>query len=289
MKELEAELGASLFERHGRGISLTDAGALLQERATGILRLAGAVKEEIAASASEPAGDLVVALPAAFRLLITSRLLAEYNRLHPKVRLRVLELTTVGRQEAVLAGRADIAVTTTVDPEEGLVLKPLVNEALCIVGPPDRMFRASRAESLQDIAALPLVQNCRPNAMRLIVDKAMSRAGLESQTAMEVDALSVMIDLAAAGPYCAAAPYSAVQHHVEAQRVSAAPIVGLTITWQVVAASGRPMSVAARMFETMLIAQCAAAIQQRKWRTGKLIHRIERTAVRDRRAAEVST
>lgn len=272
IRELEAELGASLFERHGRGVTLTEAGTLLHERATGILRLAGAAKEEIAAHTREPSGDLAVALPAAYRVLITAKLLANYNRLYPKVRLRVLELTTVGRQEAVVAGRADLAVITSVDPDEGLVVRPLVNEALFIVGAPERGLRASRSECLKDIAKLPLVQNTRPNGMRLILEKAISRAGFENHTVMEVDAIGMMIDLAAAGPYCAVAPFSAIQNHVEAQRVSAAPIAGLAITWQVVAASDRPISVAARAFEEMLVFECRTAIHLGKWKTGKLIY-----------------
>lgn len=269
IKELEDELGAALFERHIHGLSLTDAGRVLHERATGILRAAAAVKDEIAATLSEPAGGLVVALPAAFRRLITSTLVCEYRRRYPKVRLCVLELTTVERQEAVMEGHADLAVTTTVDPEEGLTLRPLVNEALCIVAPPRRRFELSRTEPLESIARLSLVQNRRPNAMRLILDAALSRAGLSSHTEIEVDALDMMIELVVAGPYCIVAPYSSIHDYIETRRISAAPIAGLRVTWQIVVSSRRPISVAVRRFEEMLVSKCKALIETRKWETAQ--------------------
>lgn len=269
IKELEAELGAPLFERHIHGLSLTDAGKILCERAIGILGAAAAVKDEIAVTLTEPAGDLVVALPAAFRSLITAQLICEYRRRYPKVRMCVLELTTVERQEAVMEGHADLAVTTTMDPEEGLALRPLANEALFIVGPPARQFKVAHAESLESIARLPLVQNTRPNAMRLILETAFSRAGLSSRTAIEVDALDMMTELAVAGSYCFVAPYSSIQHHIETGKISAAPIAGLRITWQIVVSSRRPVSLAVRRFEEMLVSKCKMLIDTHKWETGQ--------------------
>src|SRR5690606_42014205 len=51
LARLEAETGARLIQRAGRGIRLTEAGRLLAERASGIIGRLGAAAEELAAPA----------------------------------------------------------------------------------------------------------------------------------------------------------------------------------------------------------------------------------------------
>src|SRR5690349_5012181 len=63
MQILEAELGVRLFERLPRGIRLTDAGVRLQQRATALLRQADELRGELRATALEPVGDVVFAVP----------------------------------------------------------------------------------------------------------------------------------------------------------------------------------------------------------------------------------
>lgn len=271
IKELESEMGVALLERHGRGVSLTEAGHHLLERASGLLRLASSIKEEVVARASEPAGSLVVAMPAAFRSMVTSELVGHFKATHPQVKLGVLELTSAGRQEAVLTGKADMAVITSVDPEEGLVLHPLINESLFLVGARERALDTGKAVTLSYLKGLPLIQNSKPNGLRLILEKALVLQGLSADTRIEVDTLGVMIDLVAAGPYFTVLPYSAIHNEVRSGRVTAAPIKGAAITWQVVSATGRPQTAASRLFEGQLRSRSVQLVRTGTWKTGKAL------------------
>lgn len=272
IKELEVELGAVLLERHVRGLEVTDAGKVLYRRATKILELANSVKEEIAAVMTEPAGDLVVALPASFRNLITEKIIYEYKHLYPKVRLCVLELTTTERRDAVMEGYANLGITTTMDPEEGLRATPLVNESLFVAGSRERGFELSSPEPLEKIARLPLIQNTQPNAMRIIVDAAFARAGLQSRADIEVDAIDMMIDLASRGDYCIIAPYSAIHSHVYKNTITASPVVTLSVTWQVIVSKNSYTSLSTRIFEKMLVNECRKLIVEGTWKTGKMLY-----------------
>lgn len=272
IKELEVELGAALVERHVRGLEMTDAGKVLYGRATKILELANSVKEEIAAVMTEPAGDLVVAMPASFRSLITEKIIYEYKSLYPKVRLCILELTTTERRDAVMEGYANLGITTTMDPQEGLRTRPLVNEALFVAGSRSHGFSLSSPESLEKIASLPLIQNTQPNAMRIIVDAAFARAGLQSRADIEVDAIDMMIDLASKGHYCIIAPYSAIHRHLNRNTITAAPVTNLSVTWQAVVSGSSYVSLSTKIFEKMLVNECRNLIMQGVWKTGKMLY-----------------
>src|SRR3954462_2091383 len=91
IRRLESELGVQLFDRHSRGVELTDAGELFLERARTAL---------VAADAARSAGhDLEEGLVGSVRLGIvtgvdwpgTSALLAHFGRERPAVELTVVE------------------------------------------------------------------------------------------------------------------------------------------------------------------------------------------------------
>ena len=91
IRRLEAELGVQLFERHTRGVDLTDAGALLLERARTALAAADAARST--------GHDLEQGLVGSVRLGIvtgvqwpgTSSLLGHFGRERPAVELTVVE------------------------------------------------------------------------------------------------------------------------------------------------------------------------------------------------------
>ncbi|MBY6059797.1 LysR substrate-binding domain-containing protein [Leisingera daeponensis] len=153
-----------------------------------------------------------------------------------------------------------------------LHVTPLVNEGLFIAGSRKRGFSISHPEKLERVSELPLIQNTHPNAMRIIVDAALSRAGLQSRTEIEVDALDMMIELASRGDYCIIAPYTAIHGHVQDGTLSAAPVENLRVNWQVVTSNSRPVSVAARVFNDMLAARCHALVRSKMWKTGKFLY-----------------
>ena len=54
---LEEELGVSLFERTARGMTLTDAGVLLRQRATSVVKDVASIKEDVGAQGAEAFGE----------------------------------------------------------------------------------------------------------------------------------------------------------------------------------------------------------------------------------------
>ena len=91
IRRLEAELGVRLFERHTRGVDLTQAGALFLERARTVLAAADAAGATGSDLKGGVAGTLRVGLATPARWNRTGALLERFTRERDGVELTVLE------------------------------------------------------------------------------------------------------------------------------------------------------------------------------------------------------
>ncbi|NBE96657.1 LysR family transcriptional regulator [Nonomuraea sp. KC401] len=110
LARLEAETGAKLVQRAGRGIRLTDAGRLLAERAAEIIGRLDATSEELAAHVGLRTGRVrLTAFPSALGTFIpkAAGLLAAA---HPGLRLELTETEPPEALRLLRSGRADVAV-----------------------------------------------------------------------------------------------------------------------------------------------------------------------------------
>lgn len=111
LKELERRVGAELFEREGRGLTTTAAGAALVRRATTVLAEAEAALADARLAAEGRVGRLTVAFAGSG---INGPLGAALGRVHrelPRVALRLEEsFSDTEMSSGVLDGRFDVAV-----------------------------------------------------------------------------------------------------------------------------------------------------------------------------------
>jgi DNA-binding transcriptional LysR family regulator len=91
IRRLETELGVRLFERHTRGVDLTEAGTLFLERARAALAAADAASSVGSDLQGGMAGTLRVGLATPTRWKGTAALLERFTREHDGVELTVLE------------------------------------------------------------------------------------------------------------------------------------------------------------------------------------------------------
>jgi DNA-binding transcriptional LysR family regulator len=106
VKALEAEIGAALFERHSRGMTLTGAGRRLLPYAQ---RMAALSREAMLAARDdgEPKGPLAIGSMETTAAVRLPPLLAEFHRRFPAVRLSLRTATTADLVARVLDGTLD--------------------------------------------------------------------------------------------------------------------------------------------------------------------------------------
>lgn len=110
VKELERQLGVRLFERTTRAVALTDAGRLLQpyaERVVTELRQLGvALQGSTLASRS----TLTIAATPVIATCLLPKVVAEFARKHPEVRIQVMDGSLDSVRQAVLEGHANMGM-----------------------------------------------------------------------------------------------------------------------------------------------------------------------------------
>jgi molybdate transport repressor ModE-like protein len=110
LARLEAETGARLVERSGRGVRLTDAGRLLAGRAEEILGRLDAAEQELAAHVGQREERIRIAgFPSALATVVpaaAARLRAD----HPGVELLLAEAEPQAAVRMLRAGRVDVAL-----------------------------------------------------------------------------------------------------------------------------------------------------------------------------------
>lgn len=115
---LEDRLGARLFDRHTRQVTLTDAGRALDEGAQRVLRELAAAAETARRAHAGATGVLRVGFGPTLMLSSLGPAVRTYRQRFPGVRLDLREMAAAEQVDALLAGALDIGVMrgTTADP-----------------------------------------------------------------------------------------------------------------------------------------------------------------------------
>ena len=187
MRELEMSLGVTLFSRHARGVALNPAGDVFRKRVEAILRDIERVPEEVAASKNTLTGKLSLGVPPSMASLLIAPLVERFRNELPQIRLHLREGTSTDIRNGLLARELDLGILSTPLIEPQLRLDPLIDEPMVLIGPPGSGLNPSRAVSLEEVAARPLILATRPNSVRIVLEHALESIGLTPTIVIETD------------------------------------------------------------------------------------------------------
>jgi DNA-binding transcriptional LysR family regulator len=169
LSRLEAETGAVLVQRVGRGIRLTEAGRLLATRAVELLGRAEAARAELDELTGLRAGRVrLAAFPSALGTVVPVAA-ARLRAAHPALTLELTEVEPPEALSLLRAGEVDAAIVFRYRPEPpdpDLRLRRLDDEPVHLVGPRDTDWPGELAEHAEAdwIAGC---ERCRDHLLRL--------------------------------------------------------------------------------------------------------------------------
>jgi LysR family transcriptional regulator, nitrogen assimilation regulatory protein len=264
MRLLEEELGAKLFHRTGRGVALTDAGALLLDRSARILGEVEDMRGELngGRSASGLAGAVSIGVSVNVSPLLAG-FLARCRKLHPGLSVRVVEGFSALLHEWLLTGAVDFAVLYGPRPSRVIRSDSLLAEDLYAIGVASAENRARRAVSPAELATAPLILPHRPHVIRELVQQT----GVQPAEIIEVDAPGLQIELARAGRGWAILPLTCVTTHLAAGQVCAVPIHQPSLSWTATLSQSalKPLTAPAAAAFKLLREEVAALVKSGRW------------------------
>jgi DNA-binding transcriptional LysR family regulator len=145
---LEAHLGAQLFHRSTRSISLTEAGEIYLAHAIQALGSAQEAEDAVAALQGDPIGHLKVSAPMSFGQLHVAPAIPEFLRLHLGI---TLELSMDDRFVDLVDSGMDLALRAGSLPDSALIARKLAPIHSVIVAAPAYLDRAGAPLHPQDL------------------------------------------------------------------------------------------------------------------------------------------
>jgi len=122
MEDLEYRLGARLFSRSPRGVSLTDAGTSVRNLASSMARFGGAIMREVAGRDHVDAGRVRVSAPDGLGSMVLPRYLARFQRANPEIQVA---LDCGLWPESPLEGETDLSLEYTESNGSSVVSMPI--------------------------------------------------------------------------------------------------------------------------------------------------------------------
>lgn len=211
IKQLERELGASLFHRSTRHVELTEAGRELTGYARTLVAEAERARTHITELATGRAGRVAVGFIGTATYDVLPRVARTVRAQLPHITLELRgELLTPQLSDGLLSGIYDLAVFRPGAVSEGVSVTPLRTESLVAVLPAHHPLAGRPRISLASLAGEPLVIHpARPQSvMQDHVLSACDRAGFRPPSLIEVGETATLVVLVAAGHGVALVPES---------------------------------------------------------------------------------
>ena len=236
---LEAEFGQALFVRHARGVTPTEAGRRLAERALEILRQVELTHDELAVDAASPVGAVALGMATAFNMAFSVEVLTRAQQRFPRIRLHLVESMSGFLREWTERGRIDLSVIYETPLNPSVHTERLGMEELFLVAPPALAARLGPVVPFASLPGLALVLPGRAHALRVLLEGRAADAGVALSVAFEVDSTYTIKGLVAAGMGCSILSMHAVRDEVAAGSLAAIPIGAPGIARSVQLATGQ--------------------------------------------------
>ena len=209
---LEVQVGARLFERTTRSVTLTAAGQAFAQYAADILNQTHQALQAVQDTAALRHGKISVAALPSLTAGLVPKLFARFQTAHPQVRLSITETLSAGAFELVREGKVDFALTAAHPRHDDLSYEPLTQDHFLLLCAHDHPLAADTgAIALEDTLQWLHVSMPPAASVRLYLDRALDLQGIPFTPAFEVNHIATIGALVAQGLGVSALPETAAE------------------------------------------------------------------------------
>ncbi|VDC22347.1 LysR family transcriptional regulator [Pseudogemmobacter humi] len=229
VRMLEEELGTRLFERHGRGMVLTEQGQIALRHAQRIVAEIDEMRISVADESESLRGHIAIGLTPTVSDILAVPLFDTIREACPYATVRIVNSYSLYLMDWALQGKIDVLVLYDPLGIRSLRAEPLVEEDLYAVAPPEAGLQPDMPLNVRDLRDAPLALPGRDHSLRILVENAAKACRSTLNVVVEADSLSIVRDLVREGRCWTILPLAAVQDDLAAGRVSVAPLASPVI------------------------------------------------------------
>jgi DNA-binding transcriptional LysR family regulator len=205
VKQLEARLGAKLFNRQGRRLVLSSEGKVLLGYADRLLRLSS--EAQAAVKGHAPHGLLKIGSLESTAATRLPPVLARYHRAHPAVRLELVTGTSGALVSKVLREEVEAAFVAEPFPAKNLEMLHAFTEELVLITPKNH----PRIRTPKDIGQRTILGFTTGCSYRRRLEGWLGRSSIVAERVMEYGSYHAIVACTAAGSGIAVVPKSVLR------------------------------------------------------------------------------
>jgi DNA-binding transcriptional LysR family regulator len=199
ISRLEHELGTTVFTRHARGMSLTEAGESLLAYVRRAEIEARALLASVGAEGAVQTQEIRVAATEGFAYKLVPSAMAQLRRSHPSIAFRLHVVGNLEATQMVRDGMVDVAATYSIGRQDGVRIEHLSACPLHALVAPEHPLAASESITLAELAAHPLAVGMRDSSQRELLESAARDEGLTLDVALECSRVAPICEFARSG------------------------------------------------------------------------------------------
>jgi LysR family cyn operon transcriptional activator len=193
MRDLEAGLRVSLFQRRGKRILLTSTGLIFQEHARAILRQLENFLQEISSEPGQWRGALHVGVVPILNVALMPDLLGLFAAKHPGIGLTVEEISSTEIETALEEGRMDVGLGFLTRHSPNLRYERLCTDEFALIVSKSHPWRKRRVIPLSELHQHRLLQLFDTFVMRRMTDQICLKHQVRPRTVAELNAIETLL------------------------------------------------------------------------------------------------
>ncbi len=169
IKNLEEDLGATLFHRDSRGVSLTASGRVLRDGAQEIFEILERARRGVSGLETEDVGEFVIGCHEALGAYFLPAFMQGFLRAAPKIQIRLWNGTSSAVRAAVLERQVDFGLSVNPDPHDDLVMVQLYRDGIELFVAAKEPVVTNRMQALMRVRQGPLIAATRIGQIRDLI------------------------------------------------------------------------------------------------------------------------
>lgn len=252
LKNMEEQLGTRLLTRSRSGVTPTEAGDLLLQRARAILEDLARTEDDIRNLEADPSGVVRIGLPGTISAMVSLPLILAARERFPRITLNINEAMSGFVGDWLSEGKVDLAVLYSRSKDKRIFSELLLEEELVVLWPGEG--GCPPVMSLGDLEKVPMVLPSGAHGLRVLINSEFQALGFAPEIAMEIDSFNNIKRLVSAGFGPSILPLYAVTEEVAAGALCVSRIAapGLWRGAHLMSPGGRPVTRAVEAVHTLL-------------------------------------